>query len=146
MVYIRAEVEVRPTEDLDKVLKALKNILHVKNVRVEDLGKERKMIICEENELNALRKFHDILRRQKILDTARSVMLRSLRSNTIEFKLNKQAAFQGIINFVENDSESPLGAITITITSNRINAVIDWLAPKTSHGRPLWEIEPPGDV
>lgn len=146
MVYIRVDVEVRPTEDLDKVLRALKNVLYVKNIRIENLGKERKLIICEENNLDALKRFHDMLRRQKILDTARSVMLRGLRSNTIEFKLNKQAAFQGVISFVENDNESPLGAITITITSNKINTVADWLAPKTSHGKPLWEIELPEDV
>ncbi|MCS7111844.1 MAG: hypothetical protein N3D82_02835 [Ignisphaera sp.] len=146
MVYIRAEVEVRPTEDLDRVLKALKNILDAENIRVEDVGRGRKMILCEENDLDALRKLHDILRRQRILDTARSVMLRSLSNNTIEFKLNKQAAFQGVINFVENDNESPLGAITIMITSKKINAIVDWLAPRTSHGKPLWETAPPEDV
>jgi len=146
LVYIRVEAEVRPTEDLDKVLRALKNILYIKNVKVEDVGRERRIVICEESSLDILKKLHDILRRQRILDTARSVMLRNLRSTTTEFKLNKQAAFQGIINFVENDNESPLGAVTVMITSSNINAIIDWLAPKTSHGRPLWETEPPKDA
>lgn len=146
MVYVRAEVEVRPTEDLDKVLKALKNVLNAKNVKVVDVGRERRVIVCEESDLDALRKFHDVLRRQRILDTARNIMLRNLMHNAVEFKLNKQAAFQGVVNFVENDSESPLGAIAIMISSAKINAVIDWLAPKTSHGKPLWEVAPPEDA
>jgi len=145
-VYIRIEAEVRPTEDLDKVVRAIKNIIVVRNLKLEDVGRGKKIIICEENSLESLRKFYEILRRQRILDTARSAMLKNLKGNTIEFKLNKQAAFQGIVNFVENDSESPLGAITIMITSNKVNKIVDWLAPKTSHGKPLWEIEPPKDI
>jgi len=145
-VYIRIEAEVRPTEDLDKVVRAIKNIIVVRDLKLEDVGRGRKIIICEENSLESLRKFYEILRRQRILDTARNAMLKNLKGNTIEFKLNKQAAFQGIVNFVENDSESPLGAITIMITSNKVNKIVDWLAPKTSHGRPLWEIEPPKDA
>lgn len=146
MVYVRVEVEVRPTEDFDKVLKALKNIFSIGNLKVEDIGRERRIVICEENNLNVLRRFHDMLRRQRILDTARSTMLKNLRGNTIEFKLNKQAAFQGVINFVDSDNESPLGAITVTITSNKVNAIVDWLAPRTAHGKPLWETAPPEDV
>lgn len=146
MVYIRIEAEVRPTEELEKVLKALKNLFIFRNFKVEDLGNERKLIIVEENSIETLRKMYEIVRRQRILDTARSIFLKNLRGVVIEIKLNKQAAYQGIISFVESNSESPLGPILVTISSRNINAIIDWITPKTSHGRPLWECPPPEEA
>jgi predicted RNA binding protein with dsRBD fold (UPF0201 family) len=146
LVYIRIEAEVRPTEDIEKVLKALKNIFIFKNLKVEDLGNGRKLIVIEENSIETLRKMYEIVRRQKILDSVRSMLLKNSRGEIIEIKLNKQAAYQGIVSFVEADSESPLGPISIIISSKNINAIIDWIAPKTSHGRPLWETTLPEDI
>ncbi len=146
MVYIRIEAEIRPTEDVSKVLRAIKNIIDTENIRIEDIGNEYKMVIVEETNINSLRKFHSMLRRQKILDSARNILLRHLKGNSVEFKLNKQAIYQGIISFVESDAESPLGAITVLITSPKINLIIDWLTPRTARGKPIWEIEPPSDA
>ena len=146
MVYIRIETEVRPTEDLEKVLKALKNLFIFKNIKTEDLGSERKLIIIEETSLETLRKMYNAMRRQRILDTARSIFLKNLKGETIEVKLNKQAAYQGIVSFVDSDSESPLGPISVVISSKNINAIIDWITPKTSRGRPLWESPTPEDA
>lgn len=146
MVYVRVEVEVRPTEDLNKVLKALNNVVAVKNPRVEDLGRERKLIVAEEESLEPLKRLYEALRRQRILDSARAVLLKNLRGNTVEVKLNKQAAYQGVISFVDQDSESPLGPIRITISSSKIEMIVDWLTPRTAHGVPLWELELPSDV
>ncbi|MCI4436629.1 MAG: hypothetical protein JHC33_07445 [Ignisphaera sp.] len=146
MVYIRIEAEVRPTEDIEKVLKALKNIFTFKNFKVEELGNERKLIIIEESSIDVLSKMYDGLRRQRILDTSRNIFLKNLRGDTIEIRLHKQAAYQGIISFVDSDAESPLGSIYVIISSKNINALIDWLAPKTTHGKPLWELPTPTDV
>jgi len=110
------------------------------------LGDERKLIIIEDSSIEVLTKFYEIVRRQRILDTTRNVLLKNLRGNVIEVKLNKQAAYQGVISFVDSDAESPLGAITMLVSSKDINAIIDWLAPKTSHGRPLWEFSLPKDI
>ena len=146
MVYIRIEAEVRPTEDIEKVFKALKNIFAFKNFKVEELGNERKLIIIEESSIDVLSKMYDGLRRQRILDTSRNILLKNLRGDTIEIRLHKQAAYQGIISFVDSDAESPLGSIFVIISSKNINALIDWLVPKTTHGKPLWELPTPTDV
>jgi len=146
LVYIRIEAEVKPTEDVSKVLRAIKNIIDTENIKIEDIGNEYKVIIVEETNINSLKKLHSLLRRQKILDSARNILLRHLKGNSVEFKLNKQAVYQGVISFVESDTESPLGAITILITSPKINLIIDWLTPRTSRGKPIWEIEPPSDA
>ncbi len=145
-MYIRIEAEVRPTEDVTKVLRAIKNIIDTENIKIEDIGNEYKIIIAEETNINTLKKLFSILRRQKILDSARSILLRNLKGNSVEFKLNKQAMYQGIVSFAESDAESPLGTIKILITSPKINLIIDWLTPRTARGKPIWEIEPPSDA
>jgi len=145
-VYIRIETEVRPTEDLNKVVKALKNIFNIKNMKIEDIGNERKLVIAEENDVEVLTKLREALRRQRILDAARNVFLKNRRGDSIEIKLNKQAAYQGIVSFVDSDNESPLGPINLFISSNKLELIIDWLAPRTSHGKPIWDLQIPKDV
>jgi uncharacterized protein len=46
------------------------------------------------------------------------------------FLLNKQAAAAGAVALVENKEESPLGAIKVTVKSDELDKVIEWLAPK----------------
>lgn len=146
MVYIRVEAEVRPTENLTKVLKAISTVVRTDNARVEDLGRGYRMIVVESTDIEVLKPFHDSLRRHRILDTAREYMFKHKRGEVVTIMFNKQAAYQGHISFVENPSESPLGAIVMTISSPQIDKIIDWLAPRTAHGKPLWEVEAPKDA
>ena len=50
-------------------------------------------------------------------------------SNTTRFLLNKQAAVAGIVVVIEDESESPLGPIRVTIVCDELDNLIDWLAP-----------------
>lgn len=86
---------------------------------------------------DSLKTLHEILRRQQILDTARSVMLRGLVGNTIAFQLNKQAALMGFVSFPAE--EEPLGSLHVQITGGE--SVINWLAPETENGVPIREID-----
>ena len=82
--------------------------------------------------MESLRKFHDLLRREMILDAARAVLLRGLQGNTITFHLNKQVAYVGHISFSQPVGESPLGPIRVEIRCDDPRGLIDWLAPKTT--------------
>ncbi len=145
MLTIRIEVEVRPTEDEGKVKKALKNIftLSDNDIKSIDMGSNYKLLVVESKKLSILFRLYELLRQERILDTARSIMLSSRRGNMLTIKLHKQSAYAGHISFISYDEESPLGPITLTIVSDKLDEIIDWLAPKTSHGRPLWEREVP---
>jgi predicted RNA binding protein with dsRBD fold (UPF0201 family) len=81
-----------------------------------------------------------MLRDQEILDTARSVILQGQAGKTIQFRLNKQAAFMGKVNFPPE--EEPLGSIHVQITGGDL--MVDWLAPRTENGIPVEEIDLPG--
>ena len=84
----------------------------------------------------AIENFRKLLREQRILDTARSVMFEGKIGNKIQFNLNKQAAFMGKLSFPPE--EEPLGSIHVQISGN--DAVIDWLAPRTINGKPIREM------
>ncbi len=145
MVKIRVEVEVRPTEDLEKVRRALLNVFEPGKIEVIERDKGYRLLVGESNSYRSLLKIHELIRRERIMDAARSMLRKGVIGNMLIFKVNKQAAYQGRLSFVETDSESPMGAITFIIETDNPYEVIDWLAPKTSMGKPLWEREMPKD-
>ena len=87
--------------------------------------------------LDSMKIFHKLLREQEILDTARLVMMKGLIGDTVQFRLSKQAALMGKVNFPPE--EEPLGSLHVQITGGE--RVIDWLAPQTENGVPVAEIE-----
>lgn len=122
---------VRPTECVEKVVLAIEKIFPG---LIMDIRDDR---ILAYDGPESLQTFHELLRRQQILDTARSVMLGSLVGDSIQFQLNKQAALMGKVSFPPE--EEPLGSVHVKITGGR--RVIDWLAPQTEKGVPIEEIE-----
>lgn len=139
---IIVEAEIRPTEDEEKVKKAILSFFDPSSIRVEDRGRY-KVLIAEASEPEALRKLHSKLREQRILDAARSMMMRWSSKDKVVFYLHKQAAFMDYVTFCLPENESPLGPIKVEVTEVDAKEAIDWLAPPTSKGRPLFEREPP---
>lgn len=128
---------VHPTEVRDKVETALTNILPVE-LQLQDSEIPQ---LYGEGDLESLRKLHSLLRQQQILDTTRKVLLSRTRGNTTEFRLSKQVAFVGKVNFPA--AEESLGSIHMEISAGsegELMHVIDWLAPQTSNGEPIEEI------
>ncbi|MEM2136378.1 MAG: RNA-binding domain-containing protein [Candidatus Methanomethylicia archaeon] len=123
---IRVKTEVRPTEDENKVKKALLNIFVSEKVElIEEDGK--RILVSEEKNIESLSKLREMLRKRRILSAAKAVLKRSITEDRMVFYLNKQAAYMGQISFCEKEGESPLGPITVEIVCEKINEVIDWL-------------------
>jgi len=116
---------------VDKVVSAIENIFPG---LIMDIRADR---IEAYNGPDALKMFHELLRKEEILDSARSVMQRGLVGNTIQFQLNKQAALMGFVSFPPE--EEALGSLHVQITGGE--RVIDWLAPETENGVPIREID-----
>lgn len=130
---VEIETSIHPTEEEEKVVNAVKNLFPDAKIRIED-GK----LFAIARDLS---KFRDLLRRQKILDTARSEFLRNRKGNEITFYLNKQTATVSKINFCEEDVVlSPL-KITFRLLGIPFQRFIDFLAPETKDGKPIKEIE-----
>ena len=137
---VRVEIPLKPTEDEDRVLGLVDKIIAADRVYVEETG-EFKTIVAEARCVSSLRKLHSLLRRERILDSARRRMLRSIAGETLVILLHKQALAVGRASLVDEESESPLGPVRVEIRHPNPREVVDWLAPATRRGRPLWEKE-----
>jgi len=140
---VEAVVEVRLTEDKKKVLKALENVFTPVNIREEpsDVGV---ILISTCDGHKCLEKLRGAIWRQGIQDAARSVISKGIVSeDTVIFSINKQAAYVGVVSFVTEPGESPLGPITFTVKTNNVRQFIDWLAPRTYRGKVYYEAPPP---
>jgi predicted RNA binding protein with dsRBD fold (UPF0201 family) len=89
-------------------------------------------------EVHSLDEFSEQLHRQAILDTARGVFFEDRRGDSFSFQLKKQAAFQGLVNFVA-DEPGELGAITVRVRVGEpsVEEFIDHIAPPTEDGQPI---------
>ena len=145
MARVRVEAEIRPTEDPEKVKQAVLNVFKPDRMRIEEYG-EYRLLVAESDSLRGLEKLHQLLRQDRILDAARRSMMRGAEKGYLIFKLNKQVAYVGHVSFVDMDAEAPMGPITFIIEWDDPKEVIDWLAPPTRMGRPLYEKPRPDTV
>lgn len=131
---LEVRAEVRKTESVEKVRKAILNIFP--EVRLEEAVGE---VRGESADVRALSRFRELLRKQAILDAARSVMKAGLSENMISFRLNKQVAYVGKVNFT--NGEAPMGPIVVSILAEDPERMIDYLAPRTKNGMPVQEVD-----
>jgi len=130
-VNVKVEVEVNPTEDPVKVRTAVENIFG--NVEFEtETQKQGSLLIAKATGREALSKFYNLLRRERIRDAARGAFFEGLSRKSIVLYLNKQVAYSGHVSFSEPEAESPLGPIRVQIQCDNPRELIEWLAPRTT--------------
>jgi predicted RNA binding protein with dsRBD fold (UPF0201 family) len=137
------EADIRPTEDEERVLEAVKKIVEPEVVRIEGEEGSTRRLVASASSLRSLEKLRYMLRAQRILDAARKAMRKGLGEGRLVFYLHKQALSVGKLSFVGGDFESPLGAVMVIIEHPEPKRVIDWLAPPTVRGRPVFELDQP---
>ncbi|WP_202318854.1 AAA family ATPase [Archaeoglobus neptunius] len=132
-VEIEIETRIHPTEDEEKVVRAIKNLFPDADMKIED-GR----VVAKARSLD---RFRELLRRQRILDTARSEILKGRRGGEITVFLNKQTATVSRINFC--DENAVLSPIKVTFRLHNIpfSRFLDYVAPETKDGRPVKELE-----
>ncbi len=135
MVEIIVRTILNPTESLEKIEAAIKNILPNPEIKTEQLG-EITYVISRASGKDSLSLLHRLLHEQRILEAARKIMKSTIMHNE-PFYLNKQAALMGKISFCSVEGESPLGPIEVTIEAEDMEKLIDWLTPKTINGKPI---------
>ncbi len=118
-----AETPLNPTEDADKVIKTLSNMFDYEEL---EIGEDYVSVNGGKDSLLRLREALEV---RRIRNTARKILLKGAYDGVVFFKLNKQAAFSGVVNFAEDDL-SPLGEIKVKIETDDVEGFIDWLAPE----------------
>ncbi len=137
-ITVRVWALVYPTEIQEKVNTAITNLIPLE-LHLQDFGTP---LLFGEGGFESLRRMHLLLREERILDTARHILLSGIEGDITKFNLSKQIAFVGKVNFPAG--EESLGSIYIEISAESktdLLKLIDWLAPETINGRPVMEIE-----
>lgn len=139
MIEVEVCAQVHPTEDKDRVRAAIGNIFPGLKYQYEE-GYGMTSRLTGRGDEDCLNTVHEQLRNRKILDTARANL--HIEGGMITFRLNKQAATAGKVSFPADDET--LGSIWVEIRAGDRSIaenIVDWLAPPTEHGHPLFEIE-----
>ena len=140
MIRVRVVATVKPTEDVEKVKKAVENVFSGEITVIEE-GNGYYRVEGYSGSRDSLDKLYNLIRIEQILPAARNYLLKNMRDRYITIYLHKQAAFMNKLSFIDSDRESPLGAIRIEIETDDPMKLIDWLAPpykphkKTGHGK-----------
>jgi hypothetical protein len=129
-VSVHVEVEVNPTENEANVKTAVSNVFGNLTFTSQPAGKQD-LIIADGKSQDSLVKLRNILRSDRIRDASRKALFKSIRGETIQFCLNKQVASAGHISFCEENAESPLGPIKVTISTENPRQLVEWIAEKT---------------
>lgn len=121
-VDIRVECQVYPSEDPAKVVRAVKNV--ISNCSPELVDGKIKVVTKSPEALGII---YEQVRSRQVMGVFRKVLLNNMIANSTWFYLNKQAAYAGTVSICEEEAESPLGPIKVTMTSNELESVINWL-------------------
>jgi len=123
MVSMKLCCPVHPSEDHEKVWNAILKVFPSAELVETEFGFEGEA------------KIEDLsfaIRRQKILDSTRKMMLKGVRGKKITLNLNKQVATVGKVSFAEH--KSILGTLEVVIECDDTDELIDKVAPTTVEG------------
>jgi predicted RNA binding protein with dsRBD fold (UPF0201 family) len=73
---------------------------------------------------------YEQVRSRSAMGVLRRMLLDNRVGDSTSFLLNKQAATSGIAAVIEEEQESPLGPIRVTISCEELDALVDWLVPE----------------
>ena len=125
-ITVHVETEINPTEAEEKVQKAVANVFGSVSTEIQP-SYRGSMLNAEAKSQEALIRFRNLLRSDRIRDAARKALFQGIRGTTISFCLNKQVAFAGHVSFSEEAAESPLGSIRVTIECENPERLVQWL-------------------
>ena len=124
-VTLTLRASVSPSEDQEKVARALENIVGEAAGAEVRLGSGAELSTSDPKALSRIR---DQLRDRHVRGAARRQMLLNMKGDSTSVMLNRQAAAAGVLALCGTPEESPLGPIYLRIKSERLQAAIDWLA------------------
>lgn len=126
-IEVKAEAAVNPSEDPQKVLDAISRMVE----RCSPEFRYGSRAIGKATGAEALALIYEQARSRSAMGVLRRMMVDNRAGSSTWFFLNKQAATAGIAVVIEDEQESPLGPIRVTINCEELDALTDWLAPES---------------
>jgi hypothetical protein len=126
-VQLKVEAPVHPSEDPQKVIDAVTRIID----RCSPEFRYGSRIVGTASGTEPLSVLYEQVRSRSAMGVLRRMLLDNRTGNSSWFLLNKQAAAAGIAAVTENEQESPLGPIRVTVTCEELDSLVDWLVPES---------------
>ncbi|MCE2508736.1 MAG: hypothetical protein J4G04_05490 [Nitrosopumilaceae archaeon] len=120
---VRARASISPSEDPQKVLEAMLNMMPGCTGEIQERTAE-----VRSGDMAALDTIRESLASRQTLGGLRRNMAGNIRDNTTKFLLNRQAAYAGVTAVCDTPEESPLGPIEVEVESRRIDDIILWIS------------------
>jgi predicted RNA binding protein with dsRBD fold (UPF0201 family) len=125
-VDLKVEAAVNPSEHPQKVIDAITNVV----ARCSPELSYRSRVIGKAAGSDSLAILYEQVRSRSAMGVLRRMLLDNRAGCSTWFLLNKQAATAGIAAIIEQEQESPLGPIKVTISCDELDALINWLVPE----------------
>lgn len=125
-IEIKVEAQVNPSEDAQKVMDAISNVID----RCSPEFRYGSRAIGRASGSEPLSIIYEQVRSRSAMGVLRRMLVDNRAGDSTWFLLNKQAAAAGIAAVIEDEQESPLGPIRVTITCEELDSLTDWLVPE----------------
>ncbi|ACL10650.1 RNA-binding domain-containing protein [Desulfurococcus amylolyticus] len=129
MVRIIVEAEVRPTEDAEKVKKAVKNIF-AGDIIIQELGNKYRVVKGVSPTIESLKPLKNLAKTQQVEPALKNYLIKYRTATSITLLLHKQAAYAGKLSLIDSEKESPLGPVKIIIEGdeNELEEVVKYFS------------------
>ncbi|MFQ6135410.1 MAG: RNA-binding domain-containing protein, partial [Nitrososphaerales archaeon] len=108
-VKLTIEAPLKPSEDPEKVEKAMRNI--VGGIDLTVIQRQGDRLTAETEDQKGLYTVYEKIRARQSLGVARRLLTRNASEDSTSIHFNKQAAYVNAVNICEDESESPLGPL-----------------------------------
>ena len=125
-IDLKVEAIVNPSEHAQKVIDAIANIF----TRCSPELSFRSRVVGRAVGSDSFLILYEQVRSRSAMGVLRRMLLDNRAGDSTWFLLNKQAATSGIAAIIEDQQESPLGPIRVTISCEELDKLIDWLVPE----------------
>lgn len=125
-IELKVEAAVNPSENAQKVIDAIVNLFS----RCSPEISHRSRAVGRAVGSDSLAILYEQVRSRSAMGVLRRMLLDNRAGDSTWFLLNKQAATAGIAAVIEEEQESPLGPIRVTLSCEELDALIDWLVPE----------------
>jgi predicted RNA binding protein with dsRBD fold (UPF0201 family) len=126
-IEIKVEATVNPSEDPQKVIAAIENVID----KCYPEFRYGSRAVGRARGTEPLSLIYEQVRSRSAMGVLRRMLLDNRSGETTWFYLNKQAAAAGIAAVIEDEQESPLGPIRVTIDCEELDSIVNWLVPET---------------
>lgn len=125
-IELKVEAPVNPSEDPQKVIGAIESVIE----RCSPEFRYGSRVVGRGAGSEPLSLLYEQMRSRAAMGVLRRMLVDNRAGDSTWFLLNKQAATAGIAAVIDQEQESALGAIRVTISCEELDTLIDWLVPE----------------